>query len=281
MKALTRVAISAFALLVGPASAHAKGPLTITTSVSNRFLYFADTITARVTVVADRRQVDPATIRLSAPFGQWDQVAPMRTASTSAGLFALRSWSFDIVCVQTTCLPSRKRLALRLPPATVSARRVDGSTVTVREAWPALTIAARFGPAPPDGIPRFALDQSLASPTYRFGPAPLAFGLDAAAALLVCLALWIVFREVRRSHPTRVHEDPPLLRALSFVRQAKSRSPVDRRLAAGLLARTLAVPPDEDLSSAAARVAWSANDPEPEHLEELAQLVEARRGEPS
>ena len=206
MKTVALVAAAVTALAVAVAPALAATPLTVSTSVSARFLYFADTITARVTVLADRRQVDPASIRFSAVFGDWDQVAHTRTTSTSAGPFTRRSWSFDIACLQSTCLPSGKPLGVHLLPATVSATRVDGSTLVVRQAWPALSIAPRFGPAPANGTPQFELDQKLPAATYRVGPTGLAFGLDAAAVLLAGFCLWIVVREVLRRRPTRASQ---------------------------------------------------------------------------
>jgi hypothetical protein len=275
MKAVAFVAAAITALAGGVAPARAETAFTVSTSVSTRFLYYADTITARVTVLADRRQVDPASIRFSALFGDWDQVAPTRTTSTSAGPFTRRSWSFDIACLQSACLPNGKRVTVHLPPVTVSAVGMDGSTVAVRRAWPALSIAGRFGPAPSGATPKLQLDHELPAATYRVGPTGLAFGLDVGAGLLAGFALWIVVRAVLRRRPTRTYEVTPLVRALTFVRQAKARPSDDRRRAAGLLARTLAVDRDSSLSDSASRVAWSAGEPEPDGLEELAQLVEA------
>ena len=279
MKAVALGAVAVAALSIGVAPALAATPLAVSTSVSTRFLHFADTITARVTVVVDRRQVDSASIRFSPALGDWDQVTATRTTSTSGGPFTRRTWSFDIACVQLTCLPNRKPLAVSLPPATVSATRFDGSTLTVHQAWPPLSVAPRFGPAPANGIPQFELDQELPAATYRVGPTGLAFGLDAAAVLLAGFCLMIVAREILRRRPARTYEVPPLARALNFVRQAKGRPSDDRRRAAGLLARALAQDREGSLSKTASRVAWSAPEPEPEGLEELAQLVEARQEE--
>ena len=276
--ALVGAAVAALAAAVTPALAAT--PLTVQTSVSNRYLYFAGTITARVTVVTDRREADPASTRLTANFGDWAQLAPTRTTSSSAGPFTRRSWSFDIACLQTTCLPNRRPLAVHLPAVTVSAKRVDGSTVAVAQGWPALSIAPRFGPAPRGAIPIFALDRELPPATYRVGPSALAFGLDAGAALLAGLGLWIAAREVlRRRQPRAAREVPPLARALIVLRQAKARPIDDRRRAAGLLARTLADDRDSDLSGTAARVAWAAPEPAPGRLEELALSVEAAHEE--
>jgi hypothetical protein len=254
-------------------------PLSVSTSVSNRFLYFADGTTVRVTVVTDSRQADPASVRFTPNFGVWDQLSPTRTTSSTAGPFTRRTWSYDIACLQTSCLPQRKPLAMHLPPLTVSVKRRDGSTVSVQRRWPALSIAPRFGPAPRGAIPSFALDAELPTPTYRVGPTRFALGLDVLAALLAGFGLWIVAREVLRRRPARAAPElPPLARALMVLRQAKTRPTDDRRRAAGLLARTLvATDRDSDLSATASRVAWAAPEPAPGSLEELAESVEAEQ----
>lgn len=276
-KAWALVATAVAVLAASPASALAGAPLTVNTSVSPRFIYFADKITARVTVIADRRLVDPASLRVSAPVGDWEQITPMRTTSTSAGPFTRRSWSFELACLRIACLPGGKPLTVRLPASTVSAKRVDGSTLSVKRPWPAVSIAPRFGKAAPGSTPRFALDRQLPAVTYRVGPNALAYGLDAGALLLAAVALLIVVRLVLRRRRARAREVAPLARALAFVRQAKERPVDDRRRAAGLLARTLAAEREDPLSAAASNVAWSAGEPAPTGLEDLARSVEETR----
>jgi len=270
------VAVALAALAIGAAPALADTPMVVKTAVSTQFLYFADTVTARITVIADRRLVDPSSIGFIADFGNWDQLTPTRTATLAAGPYVRKTFSLDIACLQMQCLPEPgKKLIVHLPRVTVTAKRHDGATVGVRQGWPTLTITPRFGAAPPGSVPNFELNTNLPSPTYRVSPSGVALGLDVVAALFAAFAAWIVGREILRRRPTHVVEIPPLVRALGFVRQAKSRPIEDRRRAAGLLARTLADDPtDPRLRATASRVAWSAGEPEPDRLEELAQMVE-------
>jgi hypothetical protein len=274
MRSTALVAAAVAALILGVAPALAAAPVEVSTSVSTRFLFFGDPVTARVIVLADRRQVDPAGVGFTANFGGWTQLARTRVTTLSAGPFVRRSWSFEIACLQTGCLPNGRRLTIHLPRLTITAKRRDGSAVVVQRDWPALSIAPRFGPAPPGATPNFELDENLPVPTYRVGPTGLALGLDAAAAVLAAFGCWILAREALRRRPVRVTEIPPLARALNFVRESKSRPIDDRRRAAGLLARTLADDPDPSLSVTAAGVAWSPSEPQPDRLEELAQTVE-------
>jgi hypothetical protein len=270
---------AAAALAVGAAPALGATPFLVKTSLSTDHVYLGDTVTARVTVLADGREVDPRSINLTAGLGDWDQVAPTKTTSTTAGPFTRRTWSFVIACLQPACLAHGKPLTVHLPAVSVSATRPDGSTVRFQQSWPAIAITPRFGPAPRGATPDFDVDQTLPAATFRVGPTWLALGLDVAAVLLALLAAWIVVREVLRHRPKRVQETPPLTRALAFVRQSKARPSDDRRRAVGLLARTLASDDDDSLSAAASSVAWSAGEPDPDGLEELARRVETAHEE--
>jgi hypothetical protein len=283
VKLLAAVAAALAAICADVAPALAETPLTAKTSVSTSRLYFGEPITARVTVVADRRQVDPASLRVSASFGDWDLVARERTKSLSSGPYVRRSWEFDIACVQSTCLPRPGTpLPVHLPSVTVAGTRPDGSRVVVRRSWPALAIAPRFGAASQGSMPKFDLDRELPAATYRVSPSSLVLGLYVLAAVLIAFALWIVGREVLRRRPRAVAELPPLVRALMLVRESETRPTEDRRRAAGLLARTLAADGRRGpLSATASRVAWSAPEPAPSRLEELARLVETTPEESS
>jgi hypothetical protein len=282
MKAVALLAASVAVLAGGVAPALAAGPLTVSTSVSNRYLYFADPVLAHVTVIVDRRDADPASVRVTQDFGDWEQLFLTGTTSTSAGPYTRRTWTYQIACLQPTCLPGLSPVSLHLAPVTVKAKLVSGSTLTVRHPWPKLSVAPRFGPAPRGAIPVFSLNSDLPRATYRVAPSGLALGLDLGAALLAGLGVWIVVREVLRRRPARpAHELPPLARALNLLREAKVRPADDRRRAAGLLARTLATDRDDDLSVTASRVAWGAPEPAPARLEELAQTVEAAHGDGS
>ncbi|HZQ03367.1 MAG TPA: hypothetical protein VFA88_05025 [Gaiellaceae bacterium] len=275
--ALAAAMLAALAVCVAPALA--APPMEVRTAVSSQFLFFADSVNAQITVIADRRQVDPHSVGFIADFGNWTQLTPTRTSTLSAGPYVRKTFSFDIACVDLACLPPpHKNLIVHLPRVTVTARRHDGSTVAFRQPWPTLTVTPRFGAAPPGSTPAFQLERGLPPATYRLDPGGLAFALDAVAVVLAAFAALVVLREVLRRRPARVVEIPPLARALGFVRQAKSRPIDDRRRAVGLLARTLADDPsDPRLRATASRVAWSAGDPEPDRLEELARMVESAR----
>jgi hypothetical protein len=95
-------------------------------------------------------------------------------------------------------------------------------------------------------------------------------GLFVAAALLLLVREIVVWRRASRDG---VDHRPPLVQALALVREAQRRDVEDRRRAAGLLARTLEN--RQDLSGTASEVAWSATQPSPDELEDLARAVES------
>ena len=272
------VAFAAFALGAAPAVADA--PLRATTSVSTRFLYFADAVAARVVVVVDRRQAVAGSLRVTAQFGAWDRVSPPRIETTSAGPLTRRSWSFTIACVEDRCLPHGTPLPVRLPPVTVSVQVRGGRVVTLRPSWPTLSVAPRFGAAAPGSTPAFALDRDLPRARYSVDPTLLCDTLDGVGALITGAALLLFARELLRFRRSASAPLPPLMRALTLVRQAGTRSVDDRRRAVGLLARTLEAHPNTALPSFASRLAWSKSNPAPERLDELVRMVETRPDEP-
>ena len=260
------------------ASASSAGPLTVKTSVAPSWFYLADTVTARVDVLFNPRVVDASSIRVTPSFGIWSELEPERSSSSKGGAVERLSWSYTISCLTFACVPKGTTVQVfRLPPAIVAAKRLDGSSLQVSQAWPALNVAGRFlPPALPNVRPSMRIQTSVPAATYRLPPTVLAAALDVIGAVLIALGLglaglWIARAWIVR-HPT-LDTRPPLVRALALVRQAQGRQADDRRRAAGLLARTL--PEDGDgLTALASEVAWSKPDPSPTRLEELARTVE-------
>jgi hypothetical protein len=263
----------------GPAAAEA-GPLTVTTSVFPRWLYFADTITARVDVRFDPHRVAAGSIRVEPSFAPWEQVAPIGSSTEVGDSIGHRTFTFTLACIAIDCVP-RGTAAQRfhLPKASVTAKTETGSSVVVRRSWPGLRIAGRFSPAHTVGLrPVFQLNTALPSATYRVSPDLLALALDVIGGLVVALALGLGAVEAAKWLATRrltVDATPPLVRALALLRQSQQRDEEDRRRAASLVARTLS-PESDGLMSTATEVAWSPAEPTPDRLEELAQAVEGR-----
>jgi hypothetical protein len=271
-------------MLALASSASGAGPLTVETSVSPAWLYFADTVTAQVDVRFDRRRVEASSIQVNPSFGIWRELEPARSSSAEGGTIARRTWWFTISCLAFACVPRGTTVQLfQLPPVTVAAKTLDGSSLQASGAWPDLNVAGRFLPPELANVrPALRLQARAPAATYRLNPTSLALMLDVIGAVVIALAVGLGGLGVARSwaarHPT-VDNRPPLVRALALVRQAQGRAPEDRRRAVGLLARTL---PEEGsgLTVAASEVAWSMPEPSPGRLEELARSVETELEEP-
>lgn len=283
MKRLVLVAV-ALAVLGAAGPAAAAGRLTVTTSLSPRWLFFADSVTAHVDVLFDPRRVDAHSLRLETSFAPWEETGETRVSTAVGGSIGHRSWRFTIACLSLDCLPRGTGVErFRLPAVTLRAQTRDGSTVVVRRAWSSLKIAGRFLPSQTVGLrPVFRLNTGVPAATYRVDPSSLALVLDVVGALVVALAAGFGAAEVVRwrAQTRTVAAVPPLVRALELLRQAEQRDPEDRRRAASLLARTL-TRTGNGLASAATEVAWSPHEPAPSRLEELAQAVEAELEKPA
>jgi len=273
------------AALAVPGHAVAASPLRVTTTVTPRWLYFADAVVARVDVRFDPRLVDPGSIRIEPSFAPWEEIAPSRTSTTAGGSVGHRTSWFTVACISIDCLPrGTAPQRFHLPKATVTAQGRDGAQLAIRRAWLPLKVAGRFAPAHTVGLrPVFQLDTTLPAATYRADPGSLALGLDIVGAVLIALALGLGAVELSRRLAARrgaADTTPPLVRALTLLRQAQERDVDDRRRAASLLARTLSRQ-GNGLRSVAAEVAWSPAEPTPVRLEELAQTVEEHTEEPT
>jgi hypothetical protein len=281
MKRTAFVFCTSATLILGVAPAFARSPLIVRTSLSTNFVYFADTVAAHITVLADERRIKPGSIRISATFLNWEEVAPGRTTTVLSGTTLERSWSFELACIQAVCLPSGKPRAARFTRVVVTASTVDGSPLTIRRAWPPVVVAARFGPSVPGATPAFEIDGSLSPPVYHVNPTALALALDIVAALFGIAGFSVLGRALLRKRPVKTDETTPLLAALRLVRQARTRPPDDRRRAVGLLERTLAHEQDDALAAAASHVAWSSAEPSSERIDLLLDLIDTEPEHPS
>jgi len=276
------IGIASMVMLTVAAQAPASGasPLTVHLSSSPDWLYFADTVTVRVDVAYSRDQVDSRSVHLVTAFGPWQQLGPVRSAVSESGIAGHRTWWYNLACLSSACVPASTVVQpFNLPRVTIEARKVDGSSLVVRRAWPVLHMAGRIKPTTELEVvvPPFAVQRTVPPATYRIAVSPLALALDVIGAVLLAIGLVLGLREFFRwrvSRNTTVDDRPPLLRTLALVRQAEGRDPGDRRLAVGLLARTL---PEQSggLTSAASEVAWSVADPSSDRLDELVRSVEA------
>jgi hypothetical protein len=289
MGAMTRVVLAAAVaaaaavagvLLLGRAPDVAgvtpKAPLTVQTSFEPPIALFGDRVVAHVVVLADRHALDASKLRINDDVAPLSRLGAAQVSRTTEGRLLTVSVAVPTVCLDEQCLAGTGSMRLRLPVARAEAPRRGGGVEHAKAAWPLLELRSRVDATDLAASPLpFRSDTSGPDVTYRIAPATLALLLDILAALLVAggiaLATWQVVSHARRRRAVDGRTD--LERALALVREAQARSPRDRRLAVGLLARLLR-PRDAGLAGAAGDLAWSEPQPAADAVGELADKVE-------
>ncbi|MDX6518220.1 MAG: hypothetical protein QOF50_1066 [Gaiellaceae bacterium] len=255
-------------------------PLMVSTSISPRPSFFGDLLTARTEVLVDANRVDPNSVRVETDFFPyvWAR-APLRSASRSGRLVAL-GYRFSISCLSGDCTPGPGIRRMFLPLLVVRARLRNGRETVVRTPWPQVVLAPRVDEAALRAFPLGWRKQLEVPPgSDRVPPGTLIALLLAGAAALGLAAFAVVASEYARSKRLRRAHASGLSRvalALALSRESMRRNPDDRRKAQALLARELdGKDSDADrLASAAERLAWSRERPDPDRMGALADEVE-------
>jgi len=162
----------------------------------------------------------------------------------------------------------------------VRARLRDGRATVVRARWPQIAVAPRVDESALRTSP-LGWRRQLAVPavSYRVSPGTLLAVVLACAAALMLAALALVAVEYARWTRLRETRASALSRlglALALARESMRRNPDDRRKALALLARVLNSqdPQGDRLASAAEKLAWSRERPDPDRMGALADEVE-------
>jgi hypothetical protein len=209
------------------------------------------------------------------------QLTPTHVSRFSRGPVDVVALDLTAACLDQRCVAPAGTRALRLPPVTAEVPTRDGSSVSVTQPWPALTVRGRVVGADLERsrLP-FRTDLDPPGVTYRMAPGTLGalLGVGAVALALTAIAL-AGLQAIRIVRRRRVVQTTELERALALARGAETRSPEDRRRAVGLLARLLRSR-EERLARTASTLAWSAPEPTPDSVsglvERVGQEVDAR-----
>jgi hypothetical protein len=259
--------------------------------ITPRSSLFGDMLTARVAVLVDPRQFDPASIQLDSTFRPYVVQSQSRRAGPRIGRAATVVFDYSIQCLTGPCIalmsqkPHSGALAKTVvfPPASLSARAADGKIVTQHVPWPTIVVHSRLS-ANQIALATPALDPKLTLPavTWRIDPDLLGAVALSVAVLLGLVATWlaasivvgdsrVLFGRFRR---------PPRLsaveRALLLAEHAAASGELDEeRKALERLAVELRHEGRDDLAGRAERLAWSAEEPSSENVGELAGVVRA------
>ncbi len=277
--ALAVIAVAAAVALAQPSKAIGAGPvapLRVHAYFAPASTRFGDVIAAHIVVRADRRALDTGELRVTYDLAPLERVGVAHTSRTTSGRFLRISITAHAVCLAEQCLGRGGPKRFRLPVVHAEAARYGGGTVRAMAAWPLLEVRGRVVAADlaRSRLP-FRSDTSLPPVTYRVAPTTLARLLDVLAVLLVATGLALAARQALGTMRRRraIDRRTELERALALVRDAQNRSPRDRRLAVGLLARILRSR-DAALARDAGDLAWSEPQPAPEALGALAEKAE-------
>lgn len=289
------------ALVLAAATAAAPQPVQVAVTVTPATHLVGDRVAAELAVVVDERRVDPDSVRVTANFAPYGELAEPERERSAAGPLVRIAYRFTLACLSDGCLP-RGRLAIRLAPARVdySLRGGGRDSRTVR--WPSPTIVSQLGAfeerlrrlegvsglnARPGLLPVVSA-QALVLPlrterkpppvTYRIPPQALAGGLLGASLLALLGAGALVAPLVRRRRPPSPEPRPvlePMAEALLLVETslANGSSP-ERRAALERLARELGSAGRHELAVRTRRLAWSKDAPPRDAVEQLVGEVD-------
>jgi hypothetical protein len=272
-------------------------PLKAYASITPTVHLFGDEVTARLAVVADRKYVDPARLRVTAGFSPYAPVRPPTRLSLEVGRFAQVTWTWTLRCMTSPCVPrvppSDKFHVFHFPQADVEYISLRGKPeFGVSASWPSIEVLSQVSPGVVAVIKRtnhFNWRTTLtpvAAPTYRISPSVLFWlalalaGITALAGLFCAWRWYLVVRPRPVAGPS-LEGRSPLERALAVLRYAHEQGDETlQRKAFERVADELGVERAEELTLLARELAWSPRTPKDEEIEEFAEQARVTQ-EPS
>jgi hypothetical protein len=242
---------------------------------------FGDAVRAEVDVVLDPERVDPESVLVSVDFGPLEGPALVAPERFEAGRSMHVRFRYALLCLREDCRPRSGKHEVRLAPAVVRYRLVDGTTRTLRAEWPAAVVIASRLTAEGSARPVWRVREQPPPVSYRVPPTLAAAAGFSIAALLALVAVVVIafellgFARRRRSDP--LAGLAPLERALALLARAVADGGTARqRRALDRLARELRRAGDDDLAADARRLAWSRARPESSRVAHLASAAAAK-----
>jgi hypothetical protein len=245
-------------------------PAAVHVSLSPQDPQFGDTVVATLDIFTDSRRVDPRSVHVASSFAPYLAAATRRTVESAGGVTITRIQS-RLRCLEVACVPPGDSAAIRFPTARVTYSD-EGRDGVLPARWPALRVHSRLAQA--DVLhPRVRISAPAASGAgYRLPPRATGYALLGLAALLAAagatLLAWVAFRR-REPRPGGSSLD----RVLRELAAASHNGDTGRRRRALEQLALELEPVDRELSLESRVLAWSAQDPPPEAVFELASRV--------
>jgi len=254
--------------------------------------FFGEPVVARVQLVVDRAQLDPALIRLEPRTFPYRPATALDVDRRDFERYTRLRYEVTLRCLYYPCLPKR----VDVPNIPYRDQRVtrfkawhvyydDPATKQTRHLarvwWPKRETVSNLDlsdvrVASPETPGRVTLTP-LPELTYGISPPLLAALLLLAAALLLVYPARLVLRRRASRRPPPPEPEaplPPLERALLLVDWARDRvDGEDRRKALEALAFELDAAGREELAGSTRRLAWSLDSPSPDAADRLVEAV--------
>lgn len=272
-------------------------PLKVYASVSPPVQRFGDPITAQVAVVADRKWVAPANVRVAAHFAPYQTAGPPTVVRQYNGRLLQLTWTWKLRCLTAQCVPETKNSDIsrifHFRRARVEYVSPAGAVrYALDAAFQPIIVYTQLSPAVVKGLEGHQIKWQasltpVAAPQYRVPPR-LAFWLSVALAVLFgATGLGLATRWALQFRPEATARstlaDSSLERALTLFFWARAHD--DETLQRKALERVADELPFDvhDLSETARALAWSPEAPDEEDVEEISEragIHHRRNGEP-
>ncbi len=256
------------------------GGLGAATFFARPAMLFGDPMRAHVEVLADRRLVDPDSVRVRTEFAPYRSMAPPTRERFEIGNFVWLKYHYRLLCLRRTCRPTpSKSRTFMFPDVRVSFRRPNGATRTFSRPWPPLVVSSRMKP---DDLQRGgfrAREFPLPALSYRFDPGTLSLALLIAAGVAALgggLLIWFALAPLVRARLRRARLLSELEREFAVLLGSLEGDEADQRTALDRLSRALNRSGDADLATDARQLAWSEDGPREPEVQTLAGQVEHR-----
>lgn len=284
---MKRALLAAMLVALATAAPAAAKPLEATTSVSSPVEIFGNSVTVRVSAIADTRRVDPARLRVKVNFAPYERVGDPREAQTGSGRYVQTTWTWKLRCLTAACVPisppSDVFHDFKFPPAQVRGLGVNGKSEYRTHAYfPQVEVLSAISPREKTFI--LAHKHILwlyqlapaAGDAYRLSPGLVFWLAVALAGLCGAAALFVAGRwALRLRRPTEAtvpaFQGSYLERALALFFWANAHG--DETLQRKALERVADELPLDvvDLSEIARELAWSPETPEGDEVEAISE----------
>ncbi|MGH3009821.1 MAG: hypothetical protein ACRDLM_10520 [Gaiellaceae bacterium] len=293
MRRLLPVALLLALVLAAPAVAKVPktaigsiDPIAVYATVTPPVQTFGDAITARVTVLADRRLVSPTGIRVITGFAPYQQVKPPTRVRTVSGHLLEETWTWSLRCLTQACVPvvppSDVFHVFRFKPVDVRYRGAGGTLTKIHVFFPPVEELSQVSP----GIVNYLETRKIVNWQYQLTPGTAAryrtppglvfWAAVVLAAVLGAAGLVLAGRWALRFRAPAALAAPALPasyleRALALFFWATAHG--DETLQRKALERVAGELPLDviDLSDATRELAWSPETPEGDEVEAISE----------